>query len=61
MAVVEKQYKNTQKRKDAFISVFIGVFAFVWIFPILWTLWTSLRPYQDIIENGVSLRQNTLI
>ena len=53
MAVGEKEYKNTQKRKDLFISIFIGFFAFVWLFPILWTLWTSLRPYQDIIENGV--------
>ena len=53
MAVGEKKYKNTQKRKDAFISAFIGFFALVWLFPILWTVWTSLRPYQDIIENGV--------
>ena len=52
MAVGDKKYKNSQKRKDAFISALIGFFAFVWLFPILWTVWTSLRPYQDIIENG---------
>ena len=51
--VTEAKYRNKQKRKDAFISAFIGIFAIVWIFPILWTVWTSLRPYQDIIENGV--------
>ena len=51
--VAQKEYKNKQKRHDALISAFIGLFAIVWIFPILWTVWTSLRPYQDIIENGV--------
>ena len=51
--VAQKEYKNKQKRHDAMISTFIGIFAVVWIFPILWTIWTSLRPYQDIIENGV--------
>ena len=51
--VTEAKYRNKQKRKDAVISVFIGTFAIVWIFPIIWTIWTSLRPYQDIIENGV--------
>ena len=51
--VQDAQYKNRQKRKDNFISAFIGIFAFVWIFPILWTVWTSLRPYNDIIQNGI--------
>ena len=51
--VVAEKYRNRQKRKDVLISVFIGFFALVWLFPILWTIWTSLRPYQDIIESGV--------
>ena len=61
-ALIAKQakYKNAQKRKDLFISGFIGIFALVWLFPILWTIWTSLRPYQDIIENGVFSRPETL-
>ena len=56
----QTKYKNAQKRKDLFISTFIGIFALVWIFPILWTIWTSLRPYQDIIENGVFSKPETL-
>ena len=48
-----KKYRDGQKRKDFFISLFIGIFAFVWIFPILWTVWTSLRPYNDIISYGI--------
>ena len=51
--VQNKEYKNKQKVKDNFISAIIGFFAFVWIFPILWTLWTSLRPYNDIISYGI--------
>jgi len=51
--VQSEKYRNSQKRKDFFISLFIGIFAFVWIFPILWTVWTSLRPYNDIISYGI--------
>jgi multiple sugar transport system permease protein len=58
--VQDKKYRNKQKRKDAFISLFIGIFAFVWVVPLLWTLWTSLRPYQDIIERGVFSRPSAL-
>ena len=58
--VQNQKYRNRQKRKDAFISLFIGTFAFLWMVPILWTFWTSLRPYQDIIEKGVFSRPDTL-
>ena len=51
--VQSAEYRNNQKRKDLFISIFIGFFAIVWIFPILWTVWTSLRPYNDIISYGI--------
>lgn len=51
--VQDQKYRNSQKRKDAFISTFIGFFAFIWIFPILWTIWTSLRPYSDVVSYGV--------
>lgn len=51
--VVDKKYRNKQKIKDRYISLFIGVFAIVWIFPILWTLWSSFRPYKEIRARGV--------
>ena len=51
--VQNKKYRDKQKRKDAFISGFIGFFAVIWLFPILWTFWTSLRPYSEIIYRGV--------
>jgi len=40
--------RNSQILKDRLISVFIGFFAILWIFPILWTLWSSFRPYKEI-------------
>ena len=58
--VQNKKYRNRQKIKDNFISLFIGIFAILWMVPILWTFWTSLRPYSDIIQEGVFSRPDTL-
>ena len=59
-SVVESQDSKRPKKKiysqdikDRFISLFIGIFAIVWIFPIVWTLWSSFRPYTEIMANGV--------
>ena len=46
------KYKNRQKTKDRFISVFIGIFSIVWLVPIAWTVWTSFRPYSDVQRYG---------
>ncbi len=51
--VKDQKTKNSQKIKDRFISAFIGLFAIVWLFPIAWTLFSSLRPYMDIRANGI--------
>lgn len=48
-----KKKLYAQQIKDRIISIFIGIFALVWIFPILWTLWSSLRPYKEIRAGGV--------
>ena len=58
--VAEKKYKNSQKTKDRIISIFIGFFALAWLFPIAWTIWSSLRPYNDVIANGVFSVPKTL-
>jgi multiple sugar transport system permease protein len=47
------KYRNKQKIKDRFISIFIGIFAVVWVFPIIWTVWSSLRPYKEVRANGL--------
>ncbi|MGA1532135.1 MAG: hypothetical protein ACO33E_03745, partial [Aquiluna sp.] len=48
-----KKKLYAQDIKDRFISIFIGIFAVVWVFPIVWTLWSSLRPYAEIRAGGV--------
>jgi multiple sugar transport system permease protein len=48
-----KKKLYAQDIKDRFISLFIGIFAIVWVFPIVWTLWSSLRPYKEIRAGGV--------
>ena len=60
LAQAAARYKNKQKVKDRFISALIGVFAIIWIFPIAWTIWSSLRPYNDVIANGVFSVPKTL-
>lgn len=51
--VKDKKKAHAQQIKDRFISIFIGIFALVWLFPIVWTLWSSLRPYTEIRAGGV--------
>ena len=58
--VVNKEYRDRQKRKDAAISIFIGIFALAWVFPLLWTVYSSLRPYIDLQANGVFSVPETL-
>ena len=43
----------SQAVKDRAISLFIMVFAIAWLFPIFWTIWSSLRPYSDVLQNGL--------
>jgi multiple sugar transport system permease protein len=45
----------TGKESKVGANIAIGVLAFMslaWIFPILWTLYQSLRPYGDVLRNG---------
>jgi multiple sugar transport system permease protein len=49
----KKKKLYAQDIKDRLISIFIGIFALLWIFPIVWTLWSSLRPYKEIRAGGV--------
>ena len=58
--VVNKEYRDKQQRKDTLISLFIGIFALLWIFPLVWTLYSSLRPYVDLEANGVFSFPETL-
>lgn len=58
--VVNSKYRNRQKVKDAVISLFIGTFAILWLLPLGWTLYSSLRPYKDLRANGIFSFPETL-
>lgn len=34
------------------LHTFLGATAFLWLAPVLWTLYTSLRPYKDTAQHG---------
>ena len=34
------------------LHVFLIVISLLWLFPLLWTVYTSLRPYGDTAKNG---------
>jgi len=40
------------RRGNARIHVFLIVVSIVWLLPVLWALYTSLRPYSDTAEHG---------
>lgn len=45
-----------QRIYDNSISAFIGLFALVWILPIAYTAYTSLRPYSELLRFGTFSR-----
>ncbi|MFM6940779.1 MAG: carbohydrate ABC transporter permease [Candidatus Planktophila sp.] len=49
-----------QVLKDRLISIFLMVFAALWLLPILWTIWSSFRPYSDILNNGLLSLPHTM-
>lgn len=42
-----------QDRKDKVISALLILFGIAWLFPLVWTLWSSFRPYSDVLTNGL--------
>ena len=54
------KYLNTQARKDRYISAFLILFGIAWLFPILWTFWSSLRPYSEVLTKGLLSTPNHL-
>ena len=53
MSMAGTKRQISQARKDRVISAFLIFFALIWLFPILWTIWSSLRPYSDALQNGL--------
>jgi multiple sugar transport system permease protein len=40
------------KKRHGRIHVFLAVIAVVWLFPVVYAVYTSLRPYAETAENG---------
>lgn len=53
MLFKQQRYRDTQVLKDRLITTFIAIFAVAWLFPIVWSIWNSLRPYKEILANGI--------
>ena len=53
MNQVASLYRNSQRGKDRLISILLIAFGIVWLFPIIWTLWSSFRPYSDVLNRGL--------
>jgi multiple sugar transport system permease protein len=53
MSQVATLYRNVQRRKDRLISILLIAFGIAWLFPIIWTLWSSFRPYSDVLDRGL--------
>jgi multiple sugar transport system permease protein len=53
MGLEKGAYRDSQRLKDQLITIFICAFAIVWLFPIAWTIWTSMRPYSEVLMHGI--------
>jgi multiple sugar transport system permease protein len=48
-----RKYGNKQARNDRIISAVLILFGIAWLLPILWTFWSSLRPYSEVLSEGL--------
>lgn len=60
MSPSKARYRNAQVRKDRLISVFLLLFVAAWLLPIAWTLWSSFRPYSEVLSDGLFSFPNRL-
>lgn len=60
MSHVATLYRNSQTRKDFMISILLIAFALLWLLPIIWTLWSSFRPYSDVLNRGLFSLPNAI-
>jgi multiple sugar transport system permease protein len=59
MSRVATPHRTSQARKDLLISILLIVFGIAWLFPIIWALWSSFRPYSDVLNRGLFSIPNT--
>ena len=59
-AVVPLKRHSRLRWQRVILHAFLIGLALVWLFPILWTLFTALRPYGDVIKDGAVSFPRTL-
>lgn len=59
VAVVARK-RSGRRWQRVILHVFLISMALLWLFPILWTLYTALRPYGDTISDGYVSLPRTL-
>jgi multiple sugar transport system permease protein len=52
LTITNAQASRRRKLKRAFLQVFLIGTVIVWLAPVLWTFYTSLRPYADTAARG---------
>jgi multiple sugar transport system permease protein len=60
VAVTPLQHHRRFRWQRVVLHLFLISLALVWLFPILWTLYTALRPYGDVIKDGAVSFPRTL-
>ena len=60
VAVTPLQRHRRIRWQRVVLHLFLISLALVWLFPILWTLYTALRPYGDVIRDGAVSFPRTL-
>ena len=60
VAVTPLQHHRRFRWQRVVLHLFLISLALVWLFPILWTLYTALRPYGDVIRDGAVSFPRTL-
>jgi multiple sugar transport system permease protein len=60
VAVTPLQHHRRFRWQRVVLHLFLISLALVWLFPILWTLFTAMRPYGDIIRDGTVSFPRTL-
>ena len=59
-AVTPLKHHSRLRWQRVVLHLFLISLALVWLFPILWTLFTALRPYGDVIKDGAVSFPRTL-
>ena len=51
-ATLERPHRRRRNPRRIVLQLFLGAMAVVWLFPLLWGLYTALRPFSDTQQRG---------